>query len=60
MSRTLEQLFAPSLLPVDRSSPYPGEWQEEEEEEEEEEKEKTMISSQHQLDGSLGAILPFQ
>lgn len=54
MSRTLEQLLC--LLPLDRSSPYPGEWQQEEEEEEK----KTMISSQHQLDGSLGAILPFQ
>ena len=53
MSRTLEQLLC--LLPLDRSSPYPGEWQQEEEE-----KKKTMISSQHQLDGSLGAILPFQ
>jgi hypothetical protein len=53
MSRALEQLLC--LLPLDRSSPYPGEWQQEEEE-----KKKTMISSQHQLDGSLGAILPFQ
>ena len=51
MSRTLEQLLC--LRPLGRSSPYPGEWQEEE-------KKKTMISSQHQLDGSLGAILPFQ
>ena len=53
MSRTLEQLLC--LLPLDRSSPYPGEWQQEEEREK-----KTMISIQHQLDGSLGAILPFQ